>query len=103
VCRSRGDLPRLFCQILPELPGRAIVHVHDIFIPYEYPTNYDDLCYTEQYMLHCLLSGAHRYRTILSTHHLSRQHAAEMRQTFGERVGLDPLYFGASFWFQTTS
>jgi hypothetical protein len=103
VCRSRGDLPLLFCKVLPKLPAGVLVHVHDIFLPYEYPTNYDDLCYTEQYLLHCLLSGASRYRTVLSTHNLSRNHHVEMQQTFGERVGRDPFFSGASYWFDVVS
>jgi hypothetical protein len=80
-----------------------LVHVHDIFIPYEYPTNYDELCYTEQYLLHCLLSGSSRYQTLLSTHYLSRNYHAQMQQTFGEKVGRDPLFSGASYWFQVVS
>jgi hypothetical protein len=102
ICRSRGDLPLLFCKVLPNLPAGMVVHVHDIFLPYDYPTNYDELCYTEQYLLHCLLSGSSRYRTILSTYNLSRNHPAEMQQTFGEKVGRDPLFPGASYWFEVT-
>jgi hypothetical protein len=102
ICRSRGDLPYLFCQVLPNLPIGMVVHVHDIFLPYDYPTNYDHLCYTEQYLLHCLLSSSARYRTIISTYNLSRNRA-EMQQTFGEKVGRDPLFPGASYWFEVTT
>ncbi len=101
VCRTRGDLPLLFCQVLPALPAGVTVHVHDIFLPYDYPNNYDDRCYTEQYMLFCLLHEAARYRTLLATHWLSREHGELMRAVFGAEVGRDPLYHGASFWFQT--
>ena len=90
-------------KVLPNLPPGIFVHVHDIFIPYEYPTNYDELCYTEQYLLHCLLSGSSRYRTILSTHYLSRNYATEMQQSFGEKPGSDPLFSGASYWFEVVS
>jgi hypothetical protein len=103
ICRSRGDLPFLFCRVLPKLPVGMFVHVHDIFIPYDYPTNYDDRCYTEQYLLHCVLSGSRRYKTILSTHHLSRNHARPMQQVFSPKVGASALYNGASYWFQVVS
>jgi hypothetical protein len=102
ICRARGDLPLLFCKVLPQLPPGVVVHVHDIFIPYEYPTNYDELCYTEQYMLHCLLSSTARYRTLLATHYLSRHHADVMREAFGEKAG-DPLFLGASYWLEVVS
>ncbi len=103
ICRSRGDVPFLFCQILPKLPVGVFVHVHDIFIPYDYPTNYDARCYTEQYLLHCILSGSSRYSTVLSTHHLSRSHPRPMQQVFSSKVGASQLYNGASYWFQVVS
>ena len=102
ICRSRGDVPLLFCKVLPKLPAGLVVHIHDIFIPYEYPTNYDELCYTEQHLLHCLLSGSPCYRTLLSTHNLSRNHASQMQQVFGEKVGRDSIFSGASYWIEVT-
>jgi hypothetical protein len=100
VCRARGDLPLIFCKILPKLPVGMLVHVHDIFLPYDYPTNYDQLCYTEQYLLFCLLSGSPRYKTALATHFLSRNHSREMQQTFGEIAANNSLFLGASYWFK---
>jgi hypothetical protein len=100
VCRTRGDLPYLFCRVLPALPAGMTVHVHDIFLPYDYPNNYDLRCYNEQYLLFCLLNESARYRTLLATHWLSREHGEAMRAVFGEAVGRDPLYFGASYWFR---
>lgn len=103
ICRSRGDIPFLFCRVIPKLPAGVFVHVHDIFIPYDYPTNYDDECFTEQYLLHCLLSGSSRYLTILSTHFLSRHHPGPMQQVFSPKVGASQLYNGASYWFTVVS
>jgi Methyltransferase domain len=103
ICRTGGDLPRLFCEIVPNLPPDVIVHVHDVFLPYDYPSNYNEYCYTEQYLLHCLLSGANRYRTMLSTHYLSRNHSDQMQAAFGEKPGRDPLFNGASYWFKVVS
>ena len=62
------------------------VHVHDVFLPFDYPNNYDERGYTEQYLLQCLLHASHRYRTLLATHWLSRQHGSSMRAVFGEEV-----------------
>jgi hypothetical protein len=103
ICRARGDVPFLFCRVLPKLPAGVVVHVHDVFIPYDYPTNYDERCYSEQYLLHCVLSGSSRYSTILSTHYLSRHHPQAMQAVFGPRVGASQLYNGASYWFQVVS
>lgn len=99
VTRPRGDIPFLFCQVLPTLPTGVTVHVHDIFTPYDYPTVYDGLCYSEQYALQCLLSHSPRYRTLLAAQFLSRQHTEALRAAISPSAAKDPLFFGASYWF----
>jgi hypothetical protein len=100
ITRPRGDVPYLYCEVLPQLPAGTIVHIHDVFIPYDYPSCYDYLCWTEQYVLHALLAQSPRYRTLLSTQYLSRHHTAAMQATFGPQVGADNLFYGASYWIQ---
>ncbi len=100
VTRARGDVPYLFCEVLPRLPSGAVVHVHDIFIPYDYPTCYDRTCWTEQYVLQALLAHSPRYKTLFATQYMSRRHSAEMQATFGPVVGADNLFYGASYWIQ---
>jgi hypothetical protein len=105
LCRTRGDLPYLYCQVLPSLSAGVVVHVHDIFLPYDYPNLYDPWCYTELYLLSCMLAHTVRYRPILATHLLSRQYRERMQATFGPLVGDEEHthYFGASFWFEVQS
>jgi len=100
VCRSRGDVPYLFCDLIPNLPAGITIHVHDIFLPYDYPTNYDQFLYTEQYVLHALLSHTLRYRVMMPTQLLSCDYTSEVQATFGPRAGAEPMYAGASFWFE---
>jgi hypothetical protein len=49
-----------------------------------------------------MLAHSPRYRPILSTHMLSRQHRERMQLTFGPLVGNEEHthYFGASFWVE---
>ena len=100
ITRPRGDVPYLFCEVLPQLPSGTVVHFHDIFLPYDYPTNYDHLCWTEQYMLQTLLANSPRYKTLLSTQYMSRHHTTAMQATLGPQVGTDKLFYGASYWVQ---
>lgn len=100
ITRVRGDVPYLYCEVLPKLPAGTVVHVHDIFIPYDYPSTYDHLAWTEQYVLHALLADSNRYQTLMATQFLSRRHAREMQATFGPQTGADDLFYGASYWFQ---
>ena len=102
ACRTRGDLPYLYCQVLPSLPAGMLVHVHDIFLPYDYPNVYDAFCYTELYLLYCLLAHSPRYRVVFATHMLSREHRDRMRSVIGQVVATETPadYFGSSFWFE---
>jgi hypothetical protein len=103
ICRTRGDLPYLFCRLLPSLPPGVLVHVHDIFLPYDYPNLYDEWSHTEEYLLACTLSHSQRYRVVMATHWLSRTHGGEMEKTFGPYAGTEassPDHFGCSFWFE---
>ncbi|KIC44783.1 hypothetical protein RA28_15255 [Ruegeria sp. ANG-S4] len=61
VVRMSNDVAHLFCKIIPSLNPGVVIHVHDVFLPYEYPKRffYDCPGWGEQYMLHALLqSGA---------------------------------------------
>lgn len=57
--RMSNDVAHLFCNIIPALPSGVAIHVHDVFLPYEYPKRffYDCPSWAEQYMLHALLQG----------------------------------------------
>jgi predicted O-methyltransferase YrrM len=100
ITRARGDIPYLFNRIMPKLSQGTLVHVHDIFMPYDYPFLYQKRFYTEQYILHALLSNSPRYRTIFSTHYMTRNHLKIMQDVFGEIVGNNDLYYGSSYWFK---
>jgi len=99
VVRSGGDIPFLFCDLIPRLRGGTLVHVHDVFLPFDYPPSYKRRLYGEQYVLFALLVAGGRFRTEFATHYMVREHGEEMRACFGPDVGVDPLHFGASFWF----
>jgi hypothetical protein len=102
VTRAGGDVPHLFNVVIPALPPGVVVHVHDIFTPYDYPSAYRARLYSEQYVLQALLAGAaERYRTLFGTHWMTRTHPDEMRAALGDGVAADEGLYGASFWFVT--
>lgn len=57
--RVSNDVAHLFCRILPKLSPGVLIHVHDVFLPYEYPKRFFYECpgWGEQYVLHALLQG----------------------------------------------
>jgi hypothetical protein len=101
VVSTGGDVTDLFCRVIPELPPGVLIHVHDIFLPYDYPPAYVRRLYTEQYVLWALLARGSMFHVRFATHFMSRNHTAAMQAVFGPIVGVDQLYFGASFWMET--
>ncbi len=55
-----------FLEILPKLKKGVIVHIHDVYLPYDYPQFMCDRFYSEQYGLAIyLLANPKKYKTIL--------------------------------------
>jgi methyltransferase family protein len=57
--RMSNDVAHLFCRIIPTLAPGVVIHVHDVFLPFEYPKRffYDCPSWGEQYVLHTLMQG----------------------------------------------
>ncbi len=99
VVRAGGDIPLLFNKLVPSLPSRTLVHVDDIYIPWDYPTSYRKRLYTEQYVLQALLCGSDRFRTVFASHYMGRRHQDLMRQIISPSVGDERRHTGSSYWF----
>jgi len=71
--RMSNDVAHLFCRIIPALAPGVVIHVHDVFLPYEYPKRffYDCPSWGEQYILHTLLQGG-GYDLLWPGYHLQR-------------------------------
>jgi hypothetical protein len=100
VVRSGGDAPFLYCELLPSLPANVLVHVHDVFLPYDYPAVYVDWLYAEQYLLHALLANSRQFEVVFATYFMSRQHRDAIQSVFGAEAGQGD-FSGASFWMRT--
>ncbi|MCW3023837.1 MAG: hypothetical protein JWR30_3159 [Conexibacter sp.] len=58
--KTGGDVTRIVLDVLPVLAPGVIVHVHDIFLPFEYPREWVEqlqLYWAEQYLLQAFLIG----------------------------------------------
>jgi hypothetical protein len=102
IVRAGGDVPFIFCGLMPSLSPGTVVHVHDVFLPYDYPDAYRRRLYGEQYVLWALLARSSVFRVLFATHLMSRRHTAPMQEVFGAIVGSDDRHFGASFWLEIT-
>ncbi len=67
-----SDSMVFYMEILPRLKKGVIVHIHDIYIPYDYPQFMCDRFYSEQYGLAMyLLANPQKYKTILPNYFIS--------------------------------
>jgi hypothetical protein len=99
ILRTGGDLPFLYGALLPALPSGVTVHVHDIYLPFDYSQLGIDLWWTEQYLLLALLSHNPRYRVDLALRWMTATNPELMAEVFGPIVAADPAHGGGSFWF----
>lgn len=99
VVKCGGEVNHLFLEILPRLNPGVLVHIHDIFIPWEYPREWmmnDLMFYNEQYLLQAFLSFNSAFEVLVSNHYLGRKYQTEMKAAFPN----SPWWGGGSFWMR---
>lgn len=50
-----SDVTVFFLEVIPRLKPGVLIHIHDIFLPHDYPREWKNHYYSEQYMLAMLL------------------------------------------------
>jgi hypothetical protein len=97
-----SDATVVFLDILPELEPGVLVQIHDIYLPWDYPADWIDRHYNEQYLLACyLLSGSPGFEVVLPGTFVSID--AELSQILAPlwrdpSMQPGPSPHGASFW-----
>lgn len=58
VVKTGGDVPWIYNEILPQLAPGVVVHIHDVFLPGDYPTPWvlDGWGWNEIYLVHAFLT-----------------------------------------------
>jgi predicted O-methyltransferase YrrM len=75
--RPGNDVVSLFLNVVPQLNTGVVVHVHDIFLPFEYPRewiiqNTLNVNWTEQYLVQAMLQGSDQFEVLWPGHYLQR-------------------------------
>lgn len=100
VYRPGNDVECLFLDVYPRLARDVVVHVHDIFLPADYPgwNRRDRRYWNEQYILEAVLANSDRYDTLLPLAHL----AAARRDVFERHLGASftSQALPGSFWLR---
>jgi hypothetical protein len=97
----------LLLDVLPRLRSGVHVHVHDVFLPYEYPRYLFEFgsYFNEQYLLQALLTENERWDVLLGLAFLFKEKSPELLDaipSLQEPVpGLEVLpYVPAAFWIR---
>jgi len=80
-----SDVVREYLQILPRLKPGVLVHLHDIFLPSDYPRNavLENLWFwSEQYLLQAFLSFNPEFEVLWSASAMQLSHARILDQCF---------------------
>lgn len=98
-----SDSMVFYMEILPRLKKGVIVHIHDIYLPYDYPQFMCDRFYSEQYGLAMyLLANPKKYETILPNYFISEdKELANLIAPIWEHENLKNVErHGGSFWLR---
>jgi hypothetical protein len=111
-CFTNSDVTVFFLDMLPRLRSGVLVHIHDIWLPNDYPPHWSPRHYSEQYLLASwLLAEGSRFRLLLPCAYVS---ASKIFQPLLDRIwdrptlkrmrlhALQLMYgmHGLSFWLE---
>lgn len=105
-CLPNSDATVCFLELLPQLKPGVIVHIHDIYLPYDYPQEMCDRFYSEQYVLAAFfLANPKKYEVLLPGIFVSEDKtlAAMLEPVWKSENTNNVERHGGSFWFKIAS
>ena len=101
VLKIGSDVQCEYLEILPRLNKGVIIHIHDIFLPAEYPKEWvlkDFRFYTEQYLLQAFLAFNDNFRVLWAGSYMHLKHPDKLEAAFNS-YKRDKIWPG-SFWIR---
>lgn len=99
-----SDVTVFFLEVLPRLKPGIAVHIHDIYLPLDYPPERAHWYYSEQYMLAAsLLAGHAGFEVALPNHYVAMRPelAGTLKVFWADSRMADVPQTGTSFWIET--
>ena len=104
VSKTGSDVNYLMLEVLPRLAPGVIVHIHDIWLPDEFPKHWVlDLGYSwnEQYLVQALLVHSNGFEVLFSCHYASIAHQQALANALALNGG--GSMGGCSLWIRRTA
>lgn len=92
------DVDFLFSRVLPRLPAGVLLHVHDIFLPDDYPAAWLWRGYNEQQLLPPLLMAG--WQPLFASHYAATRMAAAVKAGPVGRLPASSEALPASIWLR---
>lgn len=101
VLRIGSDVQYLFLEVLPRLKPGVIVHIHDIFLPQEYPRQWvmeNRRFWNEQYLLQAFLACNDCFEILWAGNYMYQNYSQEIESAFPASCEEERL--PGSFWIK---
>lgn len=99
-----SDVTITFIEILPKLAPGVFIHIHDVFLPWDYRPDWTERYYSEQYLLAAMLlaGGPHIQIELPAFYVYNTPELARILDPLWQRLGLSGYETaGHSFWLRT--
>jgi hypothetical protein len=103
VAKTGSDVNHLVFEVLPRLARGVRVHVHDIFLPHDYPPDWvlgENRSWNEQYVLRALLMHSTAFRVVFGCAYAFHAHFDLVRSALAHPKG--HAFGGGSLWLRKT-
>ena len=104
VAKTGSDVNHLYFEVLPRLAPGVRIHVHDIFLPHDYPQDWavtDNRSWNEQYLLRALLMYSQAFRVVFGCSYAFHRFPEEVRAALA--LPSAAAFGGGSFWMEKTA
>lgn len=99
IAMPGSDVDELFLNILPALPAGVLIHIHDIFLPDDYPVSWDWRGYNEQLVAAPLfLSGG--YELLFSSAYVASRMPEHVSRSAAGHLPLPDGAYETSLWLR---
>jgi len=105
-CFQNSDVTVFFLESLWKVPPGVLIGIHDIFLPFDYPADWIENYYSEQYMLAAVLLGdaGKRLRVELPCYYTYQQGLVDRTlSNVWPLLPKDIQHDGGCFWFTLDS
>jgi hypothetical protein len=84
--KIEGDVNYPFLQVVPRLKPGVIVHIHDVFLPFDYRRDWMIMeqfrFWSEQYLLQTFLTLNPEFEVLMANNYLNYCHQEDLKATF---------------------